>query len=440
MGNFKIASSSIVIFWTCLTLCIMLIEQSVFFKIILFYLNYFMVLAFNKKNALDPRVFFLGFFVIYSTFYPIKVILLDYSLIPINYYSLSLSLNYSFFFFFSCLLVFELFLKPHNGEHFYDSVYSLKPPGNETLLRYIAIFIILLLSFSIYSSGATSKRDVQSEIGVLASLGNFCALMLLVLFYLNLVRSIKFKFFNQVTVSTFFILLFYMLLTGERDVFFRLCFSLLVVYFAYSKTLNLKKIFLIFLAVVVLVPMSQALKAILINSDELSVGTVSTALIFSNEFVSASRNLYALVYFGVDFGASYLLNDVVRAFIPSLFFSDVNIHSTVSWFHNVYRPSNGFDGQSGWGFTIVGSGYLLGGYFGVFLIAMLVSLSLVFFYNRKYKSILWFVFYLMLLMTSIYTIRTDVANFLSQSYKLGGIYMLFVLISSYLYRLIGVSK
>lgn len=427
--NFASGSRLIIIIPMMLVfMVICLISEDILTKLVLFYVSYIIISWRIARDSLDPRIFFLGFFLIYSTFYPIKLLIVGHSLLPINYHYVAESLNVSYFSFLIYVILFEIFLKNNQDLNFYNRISIQKTPKYEDVLRYISYLLLVFISIKIFSSGASTKRDVQSTIGIFASLGNFSALMLLVLLYLNMIRNITVRFVNLITFTGFSFLLFYMLLTGERDVFFRLIFSLLIIHFDYKKTFTQKKLIAIFVCVVIIVPISQSLKAILIDSSTFSFNGLSSALIFSNEFISSSRNLYALIYFGVEESYEFLLNDILRAIIPSFFISDLNISSTVSWYHNVYRPSKNFAGLSGWGFSSVGMGYVIDGYKGVFIISTFISSSIIYFYNRRYKSTFYFVFYLMLLMTAIYTIRADLANFISQSYKVGGFFIFTILL------------
>ena len=174
------------------------------------------------------------------------------------------------------------------------------------------------------------------------------------------------------------------------------------------------------LVAIVLVPISQAFKSIMLTG-EVSLNSFGLELILSNEFTSSGRNLYSLVYFGVQNSFSYLFNDVFRAFIPTMLIPDIGINSTANWFNSIYRYSHGFSGSSGWGFSLIGEGYLIGGYFGVMLLMIIYASVISFFYNLRFKSVYFYAFYVLLFLVSIYVLRADLANFLSQAFKVSGL-------------------
>lgn len=397
-------------------------------KISAFFLLYFISMRKFAINPLDPRVFFMGFFVVYSTFYPIKLLTIGDNKFLFDVNVLNQTLNLSFFAFTVYLFYFGIFIKHSlNGSaKFYDSMGDSNTPNSEIILRSALFGTIIIICISIWSSGATSKRELLDDNLLASNLGNFATLMFAVMAYISFSRNVKRNYVDIFTLFSFFLLFFYMLLTGERDVFFRLCFILLIIKYDFSKKMTATKIVLIFTSIVVLVPFTQAFKAIFLSNQSIALEGLSWDLIFSNEFISAARNLYSLNLYGVEQSFGYLVNDVIRAFVPKILFNNGHIESTVAWFHNIYRPDHGFSGTSGWGFTSVGMGYLVSGYSGVFIITSIISGVLIFFHNKKYCGKLWFAFYLMILMTAIYTIRADMANFLSQSFKVGGFFMLII--------------
>ena len=152
-------------------------------------------------------------------------------------------------------------------------------------------------------------------------------------------------------------------------------------------------------------------------------------LLLSNEFISASRNFYSLLLYGVEHNIYFLFNDIIRAFTPSILLPSLDIQSTGSWFNKIYRVENDFYGTSGWGFSIIGTGYLVGGWWGIILITSIYSFVLSILYNMRIKSVYWYVFYLLAFTTAIYVIRGDMANFLSQVFKIGGlsVFSLFII-------------
>jgi hypothetical protein len=201
-----------------------------------------------------------------------------------------------------------------------------------------------------------------------------------------------------------------------------------LVFFDKNKKASFLVVILILLIIIFVIPISQAFKAVLLSGN-INIGNIGLELILSNEFMSASRNMYSLLLYGVEHNISYFFNDILRAFTPSVLLEKFDISSTVAWFHNVYRIDNGFSGTSGWGFGLVAEGYLVGGMWGIALIISIYAFTIGKLYNMRYNSVYWYVFYLLSFVTSIYVIRADIANLLSQVFKIGGISVLLLYIA-----------
>lgn len=78
---------------------------------------------------------------------------------------------------------------------------------------------------------------------------------------------------------------------------------------------------------------------------------------------------------------------------------------------------------------MIGTGYLVGGWWGIILITSIFSFVLSILYNMRIKSIYWYVFYLLAFTTAIYVIRGDMANFLLQVFKIGCLSVLILYIA-----------
>ncbi len=246
-----------------------------------------------------------------------------------------------------------------------------------------------------------------------------------------IIRAIRLKsnfLLDYKLIFFLFLCLFYMLLTGERDIFFRIGFILLIIYFDKKQNATFLKALLIISLSVLIIPISQGFKAVFL-SGTININKEGLELLLSNEFISASRNFYSLLLYGVEHNIYFLFNDIIRAFTPSILLPSIDIQSTGSWFNKIYRFENNFHGISGWGFSIIGTGYLVGGWWGIILITSIYSFVLSVLYNLRIKSIYWYAFYLLAFTTAIYVIRGDMANFLSQVFKIGCLSVLILYIA-----------
>lgn len=156
-----------------------------------------------------------------------------------------------------------------------------------------------------------------------------------------IIRAIRLKsnfLLDYKLIFFVFLCLFYMLLTGERDIFFRICFIILIIYFDKKQNATFLKALLIISLSVLIIPISQGFKVVLL-SGTININKNGLELL-SNEFISASRNFYSLLLYGVEHNIYFLLNDIVRAFTPTILLPSIDIQSTGSWFNKIYRVEN----------------------------------------------------------------------------------------------------
>ena len=386
----------------------------------LFYIYSFVIVYFySGRSILDPRVIIVSFLTIYSTFFAVRVGFTGDSLLPLDYEILARSLQYQFLSLFVFVTIINIIID--DKKKLNERIYPVKSLFSEKLIFILTIPFALLAIYSIYKSGVSSKAEILS--------GTSRVVMALFLFssYLStsimVLRSLRLKgrmAFDGVLFFYIFFCFYIMILAGERDIFFRIAFIIGLLYFDCKKFNTFRYVLIILFLVVFIVPFSQALKAILLVGH-FELKKVGFSFLFGNEFISSGRNFYSLLFYGVNHDLSYFFCDIVRAFLPSIFLPGFQVESVGSWFHNVYRVEHGFSGSSGWGFTLAGEGYLIASSFGILLIMALYSIVIGVSYNMRSKSVYWYVFYLLTLSTSVYVIRADLANFLSQVFKIGGL-------------------
>jgi len=416
--------------------------NSILILLMLFYAYSTFVIYCNRGGSLsDPRLLLVGFFTFYSTFYSIRVYLSGISILEIDYDLIALSLKYQFL----GLVVFVVSLNATISnrerlslEKFSDSAWLTKKPtyNSEILIFFFLSLIVCLSLYFVFQSGSTSKLEANQS-NPIKSISDISFWTLTVIAIFRSVR-LKNKFhYDPVLVFFIFLASFYTLVTGERDIVFRVGFIALLIHFDRRHTQILSDTrkassfaftICLLISIAVLVPISQGFKAVLI-SESPGIQGFAFSTIFSNEFLSAGRNFYSLLLYRVESDFSHIGTDILRAFLPSLLSDYFDIVSTASWFGSEFRVNNDFSGSSGWGFTLIGQGYLVGGIFGVFFISLLYGLIIGSLYNQRVSSIYWYAFYLLAFTTSIYVIRADLANLLSQIFKVGGFSVLILFVS-----------
>jgi hypothetical protein len=387
----------------------------------------------------NPITLYVVFFLAYTVIYPLQVLILNYSLLPIDNKLLANAITYQHLFIFAYVTTSSYGLSPNqllrkNLNKYYGVQNGYSKLGDLFLLLFIFMGIIFL-SYTISKIDVESKRELLEEASSGVKYGSFILLLLTVIVFRKVLTSSIWisKFW---IIFYFIILIYFALLTGERDSLFRGLLILSIIYLTVKGSSSFNYGLLIILSALFIIPISQEFKAIFFTR-ELNLGNpLSFASILSNEFISASRNFYSLLYYGANSDINFFFNDLARAFLPSIDLLKFEPTSTVSWFHNQYRPDNNFSGSSGWGFSIVGSSFLLFGFLSVLISGMLLGWVTRFFYSVSIKTPLLYIYYLLLLTVNIYVIRADFANYFSAVFKIN---LLIIILYIFYHRILFLS-
>lgn len=401
---------------------------------ILFVVSLVVLYMSDISRLSDPRVLITGFFFLYQTWFPLKIIFFgDSYMHKISSDKLSDGLLLSLFAYVVIANILNFMVRQlSNG---WDSIYVHFE--RERLSEKIVFFFSCILGMasivSFITSGVTSKREILDGYGALSLFSYICMVFITVNFLLRMARSRRGRFFEDgyVCVSLGIIVL-YTGVAGERDVLFRAIVCLAIIYYEKSHSFGYTKFFIMLVAAAFVVPFSQLFKSVFLVG--LQDGSWQDVEIFGNEFISASRNLHYLLEFGVDHSWLHLLNDLLRAIVPSVLLPGLSVESTSSWYNGTYRVVHGFDGTSGWGFGLVAEGYLVAGYFGVFVVTAICTTIVGLIYRVRLRSSHHFVLYILSLTVFIYVLRADVANFISQIFKIFGVCFLVFFVANLLMR------
>jgi oligosaccharide repeat unit polymerase len=284
-----------------------------------------------------------------------------------------------------------------------------------------SVVVIALSLLDAMTSGASAKSELLERGSELAALSGIASVILTagtILIAISLLRDrgAQAMFIHPVLLVLFIVMVGSLIILGERDYLFRFGFCLLVVYFAHKRNASLAVMLLILLALTVMLPFSQEAKGLLLPGGEFGKN-FSVDAIFLGEFVVAGRNVYMLLHYGVEHSYNFLFTDLARGLLPM---SGDGLQSAGNWYNTVYRIENDFAGNSGWGFSLVAEGYLMGGPMGVVVVMALVGALAQTLYELRTRSDYWFAFYVLALPTLVYCIRADIANVVSQTIKIGG--------------------
>ena len=396
--------------------------ESVYFSLCLFtgYALGVVASANRQKNLLHPLVIYPLFYYPYSTWHTFSSLVnrandLRYLMLAVDHAYLGLMA-----FHLACLACLRVW-KPRPPSFF---IADFRTPLTDKFLLLGSLLVASISIRSILAFDLVSKREIlDAQSTGLDLMGVSVWLMTgAVLLALTRWRFGRERLGLIVFVALLFVLGVY-LAVGERDFLFRLAMCMAFIYFDHRRKAGLPVLLGILFFAAVAIPWSQDYKAYWI-AGQARDSFLENMQLFSGEFYGASRNLYVLLSRGYEPSWSFLVSNIFRGLLP--FSSGLGVMNSVAWFHNVYRYEEGMEGISGWGFHIVADGCLMGGPVGVVMTMAFLGVLLCWLYRIKYRSEYWYVFYLLTLSSSIYCIRADLANLLSQTFKVGGAVVLFI--------------
>lgn len=382
-----------------------------------------------------PISWFSFFFSLYSLYYPLNQLMLDeYTASTQQSLFLHAIALSAFAFYFLCrwrresrLIYREPALNLAEARRF---SYGGDRFHIEQLLCWAILAVLVLITMEyvikIYLMGFSSKREINDFAQAGGISGGIAFLPLTICGFLIFVR--QYFVTGRVSLVIWLLtgwLMFCYLVGGERDLVFRLL--LISVFFVFDFIKKFSRVYYLFgLAfLVVIMPISQALKALLLSDG---VTLISFDKIFIGEFTSSGRNVAVLLEYDVDvLGLQPLIWDIKR-FLGMT--SEGGAGSSVAWFNYVFRVDHGIAGSSGWGFSLVGFFYIVMGELGVFAGFYFLALVCGLFFRRMLLSAYWYVFYVVFITIVIYVQRGDFANLLSLSIKSIAVPLVFIFLVS----------
>lgn len=420
--------NKLLVFWLgVIALVFVFLFGSIVPIVAIIYLYVIVVVGVNCKNgAADPRVFPLSFMAVYFTFFPLRAYFFGAGNLPYDEAVLIESLRLQFLAIFVFVVVSNIFVP--NAKQKIESSFrsaSYKNTTSEQVLFVCVLPFVIVPVVMMFNSGASSKREIIEFFSLAKFISDFGLLLITVLVFFRAARVGRLFYLDVGVLLYVLFCLFYVLLTGERDILFKVIFGFLIIYFDQRRSFSFPKMIGIFGSLIFVVPVSQYFKGVLL-SGSVTFDRVGWDLILYSEFMSASRNFYSLLVFDAQQDFAFLIRDIMRAFVPSVLVGDTGVQSSVSWFENVFRPEHGFEGTSGWGFTIVGFGYIVGGGVGIVIIMTFYAWLLAALYNYRWASLYWYSFYILALAAFVYVLRADLANLLSMLFKISGLCVLII--------------
>lgn len=364
--------------------------------------------VYQKKGILHPFSWMPLFFLMYSISYPLYRLYFSdfssdyiYQIIPLNFVGFIA-------FVIGCLLL-------EKNKTTQDANFL----SQDKALRVIGWALIIFcngLNLFILKSGVSTKREYLTLVQSNGIEPLFTAYFLLALVgalvlknKINKHSKLKKDNFLIMTFATFFISYG---LTGERDLMFRFLLLLFFILFAYYFKYKAWKLIIGLVGFAFILPATQQLKSFFVANTIQSVELQEGAFL-NNEFASSGKNILYLLERGVTgYGWEIFINDILRVFS----FIGTNSLSATAWFNEVLRNDYGDGGTSGWGFSMVGEGYIAFGILGIVLLFVVLGLITALLFNRIHNRF-FFCLYLLYIPVFIYVLRADLSNFLSLNFK-----------------------
>ena len=192
--------------------------------------------------------------------------------------------------------------------------------------------------------------------------------------------------------------LIFTLFTSERDVIIRYGYTVVLLLFA-KKVLKPKHIPIVAVSVIVAMVLSVIVKPFFLRGV-LNYGSGNVIYDFlASDFNAAGRNLQYLMDTAWTKGALGWKTLFTEVFEPVLI--GVRTVDPDYWFN--YTVHTG--GYKGYAFTLVGTGYAIGGLAGIVAVFLIVGIILKIFYNRYYRSAYWLAAYIYLSSAVIFSFR-----------------------------------
>ena len=370
-----------------------------------------------KIDILHPYCWFTGFFCIYSTAHPI--------LYSLGYNS---RIGYSkeiMIYQLVAIFVSLLFITPKKVQYpnFRDKNQMRIDLGIFNKIIYILLILSLVfVAYYVSNQGYTGKSEIY-DAGPLWVRIVFRFPLIISIFYtmsiINYYSEHKYLPKKQMSLVGGALLII-TLFSGERDFVFRFIIITIMLLWMLKK-INLKHLFIIAPIIMTLIPLSHTFKYYFLTHNISNGSENWIQSLLSGEFESASRNLQELVNYSEIVKGSKGFEQIGIDFL-SVFSSEIS--SPTKWFADTFYPNN----NVGYGFTLTGEGYIIGGIFGIIILFSIVGLLIRFFYKNSTKNIYSFSAYLYFLTIIIYAIRADFSTILSGIVKQIGLVLLVIFI------------
>lgn|GEM_PF-2096630 len=363
-------------------------------------------IAIVKFDLTHPYFWYSAFFFLYSTSYAIL-----YS--RGHYYSYRIvefrHLGYNkeaLVYCWIALVVFLLIVSPHRHAKLsgadalsvfrYKSLRAIK-----TSIAFVNI-VVVYATLVVYSSQITKRVFNTTLVGTLiVNFGECVPILYVLLFYCMSQKKGKPAYFALLISCLPLCVLGFAI--GERDLYLRVILMFVITAFSLD-IIKRKHFIIIFPFGILLMALSVVFKYFFISrTTTIRLSSVQDIVYWflDSDFTSAGVNMQILTSHP-EYRAAFQGRGFVHVF-TRLFFIPENYVNHGTWFTETFAPGSAF----GYGFTIVGFGYVELGVFGVILIMAILALIIRFLYRKMWSNIYMYLLYIFSIPLYIYVIRSS---------------------------------
>jgi oligosaccharide repeat unit polymerase len=397
---------SVLVISTIISMLLILISDSVAINFLAFFLLSMTAIALVKFDFVHPYFWFIPPFLMYQLSFPILEI---YGLLPsspVRTYSMWLS--------FLALVTFIYVVGPNRIE-------VIKPRINsfDSLVPTLyPIFILSLFAASahlyfVLTSGAKTKSEIGLDTSLYRILIPFYSIIILCYVLILSKETLKHKRAIFLSTTMFLFSLATVSISGQRDILLRVVLAAVFVLSIYGTNRNKKITGFLLLLTTISIPRLADLRNVALTGEITSRNTSNFIEDFAtSEFTSASRNLEILIQYQDSwnfFHGATFINDFTYVFF--------RIGETAGMWFNREFFFKAYQVGVGYGFSLVGEGYMNFGAIGVVITFALFAFLVRILYRQSAKNWIALMIYLLSIPIFLYSIRGDFGTVLAYLLK-----------------------
>lgn len=365
----------------------------------------------SDYQLIHPYFWFSGIFALYSCSYPILYSMGFDLFTEIQYSKETMICQWL------ALSTFLVTLTPISYELIRTPLSYVKSMRFSTLslhVLHLMELILFLFCLKLFSSGYTSKKEIQAAGDFFFYAGERLAMIVDILFVyfvaVTLANGVGLKKIKMEFVYSLIPILAFILSTGDRSALFKYFFYLGIILYTF-KIITKKNLLLLLPIGVVVMLFSNVFRYIAMR-DGADMGLVYDyrGIIFdflTSDFHCAARNLQVLINDPKTeglFGLQLLLNDIVF-----VFYRGPGIISVSEWFNKTYFSGSIF-GQA---FTLVGEGYVMSGYLGIIVLFITIGFIFKYLYKKSLRNLIWLIVFVVMAAGQCFAFREMFMSILS---------------------------